>query len=240
MNKSDCKEYIGTKKFKDIDKTFHDNINKIIKMDIPPIDLIHHFPVFVGHVNLAKYLFIYDLYKKCYKLAGDIADVGTWKGSSFLFCSKLVKLFEPYSYTQVHAFDWFQGMKPKENDNPNLEGRYTCDYESLIELVDLQDLNNIAEIHKLDLSKELDLFFKNNPHLRFKMIYIDCGIENVIKESLKFFWPRLTKGGILMMDHYNLDISPEESKHTDQIIGDNLIKKFPFSRHPTAYIIKEK
>jgi hypothetical protein len=97
-----------TGKFEEMDKKFHASINNILELEISKIDFIHGFPLFTGWVNLARYLFLYDLYKKIYELSGDIADVGTWKGYSFLFFAKLVKIFEPLALTRVHAYDWFQ------------------------------------------------------------------------------------------------------------------------------------
>jgi len=240
-NKS--KVYMGWNKFKDIDKEFHKNMNEILNLDIPKINLIHHFPVFIGHVNLAKYLFLYDLYKKCFELSAHIADVGTWKGASFLFMAKLVRLFENYNNTQVHGFDWFEGMEPGEDDKKLDEdylSKYKSDYEMLLKLIDLQKLNDIAILHKMDITKELDTFFKKNPHLRFKMVFIDCGIKEVLDKSLENFWQRLVNGGILIMDHYNVEVSPSESEIVERYVGKNYIRQFPFNRQPTAYIIKEQ
>ena len=46
-------------------------------------------------------------------LRGNCCDVGTWKGSSFLFIAKLIKIFEPYSKTKIYGFDWFKGQNPQ-------------------------------------------------------------------------------------------------------------------------------
>lgn len=231
--------YQGLNKFKDIDSKFHDNIEKILELEIPKIDFIHQFPSFVGHVNLAKFLFFYDLYKKCFKLSGDIADVGTWKGASFFFLSKLVRLFEQHAYTQVHAFDWFQGMKPEEDkDDIRVDGKYISEYELLLKLIDLQELHDISIVHKMDLVKDTPVFFGANPHLRFKMVFIDCGITQVLEKCLEHFWPRLVRGGILIMDHYNVESSPSESAMVEKYIGENKIRQFPFNRQPTGYIEK--
>lgn len=233
-------EYMGFNKFKDIDKDFHANLQKMIELDIDQAELIHHFPSYTGHVNLARYLLLYDLYKKCYELSGHIADIGTWKGPSFFFMSKLVRLFESYSMTQVHGFDWFKGMQPDLGDDRTLKGLYTdCDYEMILKLIDIQNLKDIAIIHKMDLTTELDAFFEKYPHLRFKMVFLDCGIAKVLEKSLENFWPRLVHGGILIMDHYNSELSPSESKILEQFVGNNHIKHFPFNRQPTAYVIKE-
>ena len=238
LNKAE--DYMGVNKFKDIDRDFHDSINKILDLGIPKIDLIHQFPIFIGHVNLARYLFFYDMYKKVQGLAGDVADIGTWKGSTFLFMAKVIKLFEPYTYTQVHGFDWFKGMKPGKGDNSDYAGKYDSSYNNLLRLIELQGLGDMAVLHKLDLQKDLGKFFKDNPHLRFKMVFVDCGITKVLEECLKYYWPRLVPGGILIMDHYGLDCSPNESRIVDKYVGNNHIEHAIFTRQPSAYVIKKQ
>ena len=57
----------------------------------------------------------------------------------------MVKLFEPYNNTQVHGFDWFQGMKPSEFDDKNQNNKYVADYDLLKRLIKLQSLENIAK-----------------------------------------------------------------------------------------------
>jgi hypothetical protein len=236
----DPSQHTGFKKFQGIDSDFHKMIDSMQKLPVEKRDYIHQFPLFVGHVNLARYLFFYDLYKQCCTLSGNIADIGTWKGSSFLFMAKLVRLFETYSITQVHGFDWFQGMKPSSiNDCIDVEGEYIGDYDLLIKLVELQQLQDIAVIHKLDLCKDLDVFFEQHKYMRFKMIFLDCGIKEVLEASLSHFWPRLIQGGILIVDHYNTETSPSESQIVDDTIGKNLIRHCPYNRQPTAYIKKD-
>lgn len=231
-------------KYKKIDEEFHKNMEEILRLEDSKLDLIHHYPVYVGHVNIARHLFFYEMYKKCYELQGHIADIGTWKGASFLFMAKLVRLFENYNATQVHGFDWFKGMIPSKEDKDfdySKEGaEYACEYEKLKKLIELQKLDDIALIHKMDLTKELGSFFEKRPHLRFKIVFLDCGIKKVLEESLKHFWPRLVNGGILILDHYNLENSPWENEIAEKYIGKNLVRQWSQTRQPSGYIIKEK
>ena len=50
----------------------------------------------------------------------------------------------------------------------------------------MQDINKI-EIVKIDLSKNLSVFFKRNPWIRFKYVFIDCRIQNVLKNPCLYF-----------------------------------------------------
>jgi hypothetical protein len=173
-------------------------------------------------------------------LSGHIADIGTWKGASFFWFVKLIKLFESFSQTQVHGFDWFKGMVPNPGEDDLAQnGLYSCSYEKIQQLIKIQNLQDIALVHKLDLVNDLGPFFKVYPYLRFKMIFIDCGIAAVLRQSLEYFWPRLVYGGILIVDHYNCESSPSESDVLEKFIGKNHIRHCPFNRQPTGYVIKE-
>jgi hypothetical protein len=56
--------YYGWGKFRDVDKDYFAYIETLLKSDVEPKDLIYHFPVFVGHVNLARYLFFTNFIKR--------------------------------------------------------------------------------------------------------------------------------------------------------------------------------
>ena len=112
------------KRFSKEDKIYFNYINHIKRKKIDKLDFIYQFPVFVGDVNIARLIFLYEIYKKVQNLSGHIADIGTWKGASFFSFAKFVKIFEKYSQTRVYGFDWFKGMKPGENDDMAHKNKY--------------------------------------------------------------------------------------------------------------------
>jgi len=222
-------------KYLNVNNDFLKYIDTISPWNLDPKEVIAQFPAFVGYVNLARTLSLYELYKKVQELSGDIAEVGTFKGASFLLWAKLITLFEPYNATQVYGFDWFKGM-----DSGETKGQFVGSYETLIELIHLQQLENIALLYKMNVIEEAKAFIGERPHLRFKILFIDCSIKEVMECALDAFYPRLVTGGVLIMDHYNLKISPHESDITDKYIGKNKIMQLPFNRQPTGYVIKEE
>lgn len=204
-----------------------------------PQRIISDLGCYVGDAKLANILYKYELYKKVINLTGDIGEVGIFRGSSFLFWAKLIKLFEPYNLTQVYGFDWFQGMAPSGEDDSQQQGQYCGEYQHLTDIISWQELDNIAIVQNMDVITGMQEFVEKRPHLRFKLLYIDCGIKEVMEASYKYLYPRLVKGGILMMDHYNYKVSPTESDIVEKYIGNNIIYQMPFARQPSGYIIKE-
>ena len=195
------------KKFSKEDKIYFNYINYIKKKRIDKVDFIYQFPVFVGDVNMARLIFLYEIYKKVKNLSGHIADIGTWKGASFFSFAKFVKIFEKYSQTQVYGFDWFKGMKPGKNDNMEHKNKYSANYKEIKKMIKVQNLDEIAVIKKMNLVNEFRNFIKSNRWLRFKLVFIDCAIEKVLINTIPHVWSRLVKGGILILDHYNNHVS---------------------------------
>ncbi len=79
--------------------------SKSLDLGFSTSDYINHFPAFVGHMTLARYLSLYEGYKMVKDVAGHIAEAGVFKASGSLLFAKLLKLYEPTSMTQVHGFD---------------------------------------------------------------------------------------------------------------------------------------
>ena len=93
---------------------------------------------------------------------------------------KFVSLFEKNSQTLVYGFDWFKGMKPGANDDFAHQGKYATSYKGLLNLLKTQGLDKIGNIQKMDLSSKFKPFLMRNKWMRFKLVFIDCGIEKFL------------------------------------------------------------
>lgn len=204
-----------------------------------PGRIISNTGLYIGDAKLANLIFHVDIYRQVMNLAGDIAEVGIYRGDSFMLWSKLVKIFEPNNLTQVYGFDWFQGMKPGSEDDAYQSGKYCGDYEHLVNMIKAQQMDKISLVCPLDVTKEIKAFLDERPFLRFKILYIDCGLKEVMEAAYEYMYPRLVKGGILLMDHYNYKVSPTERDIVERFIGDNVVMQMPYTRQPSGYIIKK-
>ncbi|MDB5773294.1 MAG: hypothetical protein JWM42_3668 [Burkholderia sp.] len=228
-----------TRKFDQRREPYWQGVQEIIGMDYDPVDLIHHFPAFTGHVCLGRFLALYEVYKQTLGLMGHIAEAGVWKGSSLLMFAKLTQLFEPEALTQVHGFDWFRGNHPEEAEKHLVsENSYFESKERLEALIRAQRLDNVALLHELDLSKDLDAFFSKYAHLQFKLVFLDCGLYPVVRHCIEYFWERLTPGGILLLDNINHETAPGETLAVREMLPGMRIRTFPFTQQPTGYIVK--
>ncbi|MHC4919078.1 MAG: class I SAM-dependent methyltransferase [Planctomycetota bacterium] len=230
---------------------------EIQQMDFTFHDYIHHNPAFAGHTNLARFLALHETYKQTLGLAGHIAEVGVWKASCLLYFAKLTRIFEPESPTLVHGFDWFKGTvwgpdeqtdkvqkliaesaTSEEENRPRTDAEAEAMYATIKKLIAVQGLDNIAHLHKLDLTKDLDRFFGGHPHIQFKIVFMDSGTYEVTKACLPHFWPRLVVGGVMILDQFNHEIAPGETRAVREYLPDMPVHSYGFTNHPSAYIVK--
>ncbi len=221
--------------------SYNDGISKMVEMNFKKEDYFNHFPAFIGRLTLARYLSLYESYKLILNVAGHIAEVGMDKGTVSILFAKLIEIFEPNSLTLVHGFDWFQGTKPTSEESFLEEGSYKTDELIVSKLVKANGLENLVHVHNLDATKDFPAFFNNpeNTHLQFKLVFLDCGIYNIVVESIKHFWNRITPGGILILDHYSFEQAPGEMRAIRELLPKVKWKQFPFGWMPAAYAIKE-
>ena len=221
--------------FGELDESYFNGVEKVKKLGFSEDEYITQWPLFAGSVNIARYLAIYESFKMVQNLSGHYADVGTWNGAGFIYVAKLCKIFEPHTTSQVHAFDWFEG-----STRGNEEGHYIGSYEKLVELVRLQKLSNKAVVHKINLIEEIQKF-SNDPiykSIYYKYVFMDCGIEDVLKETVPFFWDRLLSGGVMLFDHFSSDNMCETEIVREYLPKHENIKQFAFARQPIGYAIK--
>ncbi len=228
-----------TKKFEHRKAAYYQGLTEILGLGYEQEDLLHHFPAFVGHMTLSRFLALYEAYKMTLGVAGHIAEIGVYKAAGTLLFAKLTQIFEPESLTLVHGFDWFGGTQVTEEEKNVIAGSYKENYHRVMKLISVQGLNNIVHIHKLDVTKDLEKFFLENNYMQFKLLFFDAGTYKVVSNCLNYFWPRLTSGGVLILDQFNHELSPGETRAVKEILPHAKIRTFPFGWMPTAYIVKD-
>jgi predicted O-methyltransferase YrrM len=140
--------------------------------------------------------------------------------------------------TQVHGFDWFKGNQPSASETGIVPGADSESLERVTALIRAQQLEHCVRIHALDVTKDLDAFFSRFSHLQFKLVFLDAGMYEVVKSALPHFWERLNVGGYLILDQFNFEVAPGETRAVKELLPDVQVRSFPFSWMPSAYIIK--
>jgi hypothetical protein len=227
-----------TLKFSERKPLYYEGLAEILSLGYEPQDFIHHFPAFVGHMTLSRFLNLYEIYKMTLGVAGHIAEAGVYKGAGTLLFAKLTQIFEPEALTLVHGFDWFKASVLGDEEPLVTDGGYIEDRERVTRLITAQRLDHVVRIHDLDLRSELGRFFDENRYLQFKLVFLDAGVYDVVISCLEHFWPRLTSGGIMVFDQFNHELAPGETRAIKEFMPDAKIRTFPWGWMPTAYVVK--
>ena len=201
-------------------------------------DFYEHFPCFIGAKGIARFLSLYQCYQMTLGVAGHMAEVGVFRGAVSLFLAKLTLLYEPHTFTQVHGFDWFREPRPEELSGESAP-QYYEPYERIRALIDVQGLQRYVLLHRLNVVTELEAFFKQHPHLQFKLVFLDAGEYDIVARCLREFWPRLATGGVVIFDQFNHEVATGETQAVRELLPPEcVIRAFPHGWMPTAYVVK--
>lgn len=135
---------------------------------------------------------IFMAVKQTEKLKGDIAEVGVFMGGS----SKLI--CEAKGNKRLHLFDTFEGLPAlSEEDNKNLfyENQFSASYEEVKNY--LNSYENVFFYKGLFPSTAGPVSNET-----FSFVHLDVDLYAATLECIKFFYPRMSKGGIIISHDY--------------------------------------
>lgn len=216
-------------------------------------DIFNKF-IFSNDIKLiGKLLHRFQFFEKVKHLAGDIVEVGVFKGSGIATFSKFIEIFMPNSNKKVIGFDIFDdsmkeqildkdGMFDKEKMNIvySKVNQSELSLESVTARLDSMNIHKKYMLVRGDVEETLPKFVQINPGLRVSLIYIDVDLDRPTYATLKYLWNRLLPGGIIVFDEY------EYHKFSESNGVEKFLKEFnlPYSVistnwiAPTAYIQK--
>ena len=99
-------------------------------------------------------------------------------------------------------------------------------------------LMHVEQYHNRDINKTVPEYLKSHPKLKISLLNLDTDIYEPAVTILDTLYPRIVKGGILILDDYK--VFPGETKAVNEYFKGKKFKieKFPFSSTP-HYIIKK-
>lgn len=173
-------------------------IIKKITMQFPPYNEEFHNnliktswdPIRYGSIALA----INSISRE--KIEGSFAEFGVFRGET----SRFIHLLAPEK--NFYLFDTFEGFPKEYLEDKNEEKRFK---NTKLEIVK----KNIGELNNIFIRK--GIFPATTKGLEteiFAFVYLDADLYVSILEGLKFFYPRVSRGGYLFIHDYN---NPQES-----------------------------
>ncbi len=176
--------------------------------------VVDQWPLYCGIGNLARFMAIADLLRETLSVPGHVAEFGSWRGANLMFMAKLLHIYDPHGCKVVHCFESFDGLQTFTNEDvsaPKNQGAYRGNYEELLKIINLYELEDEIVIHKGDILKTLPQVLIDDAALSFSFIYCDTDLYAPNQAVFAGLHPRLAKGGMFVMDEWNDARWPGES-----------------------------
>ena len=170
------------------------------------------------HLNL--YSYIEDVLRR--EIPGEFAECGCFNGNSLFATKSLIEKHR--SMKSIHVFDSFEGglseFVEKDLTNGSITsinqaeevGRsFASSYSQLIEKT--KDLSRV-KINKGWIPE----VFKTQEERNYCFVHIDVDLYEPTIESHKYFFERLSKGGVIVCDDYGYKQFPGAATAVDEFI----------------------
>jgi hypothetical protein len=144
---------------------------------------------------------------------GDIAECGTYKGASaLLMCRALAG-----TTSLVHLFDSFEGLgEPLPVDGGYWQKGSLTTSEAALHRT-LHGLDNYR-VYKGWIPER----FSEVADRAFRFVHIDVDLFEPTLASLEFFYPRLTSGGLVLLDDHGFASCPGAKRAADEFFANKL------------------
>jgi O-methyltransferase len=172
---------------------------------------------------------------------GDVAECGCWRGHSAHLIATILR--ERGFTGRFHIFDSFDGLSelaPEDRDERTplttdgvreLRQMFACS-EAVVR-------GNLAAFPFIETHKGwIPNRFSDVADRTFRFVHVDVDLYQPIRDSIEFFYPRLTPAGLMVFDDYGLEQFPGAQKAVDEAVA-RLAPSF-FYQVPTggAFIVR--
>lgn len=208
-------------------------------------DYENNFYLSCETTRMSKVLAHYELYKMTLDIPGAIVECGVLKGCSFVRFAAFRDIFENSYSRKLIGFDTF-GPFPETNfeADKKLRQRHVdicgegISKEQLIEVLEHKGTAKNVELVEGDVTQTLPQYVKEHPEFKISLLNLDVDIYEPSKVILQELYPRVVKGGVIILDDYGT-FPGETTAVDDYFKGQDIkIRKLPFCMTP-SYIIKE-
>ena len=171
----------------------------------------------VGIPNDRCYVLL-DLARTTRKITGDIAECGVRHGKSSLF---ILSGMGTGSGRSFHIFDSFEGLSEPRSFDRNESGdtawkKGELAVEEQTVLRNLRGFDTPIELHKGWIPDR----FKDVKNSKFAFVHVDVDLYEPTRDSFAFFYPRMSKGGVMICDDYGSAYCPGAKKAVDEFFAE--------------------
>lgn len=200
---------------------------------IPESEILSNLNLFMKRQDVARLLFLNELYQKILGVHGVIMEFGVRWGRHLASFTSLRGIYEPYNYNRtIVGFDTFAGFPAvHEKDgaaNIIKSGSYgvTPHYEEYLERVlnYHEGEHPLAHMKKFELvrgdaSETIEHYLEAHPETIVALAYFDMDIYEPTERCLRAIKSHLTRGSIIGFDELNHPDFPGETVAVREVLG---------------------
>ena len=192
------------------------SLKKEVRGTIPLSNVVTEFfdsPLSI--VDKDRMIMLYQLALLTKSIDGEVAEVGVYKGGT----ARVVASIFSHLNKKIHLCDTFNGMPPTAPVDLHYEGAFNdVSFEEVKQyLVDYLD----SVVFHVGIFPQS---FENSPS-KFCFVHVDCDIYQSVIDCCHFFYPKMSKGGIMLFDDYGSLSTPGAKLAVDSFCERNNIKK---------------
>lgn len=128
---------------------------------------------------------IYQFLSYARTLPGEVAQVGVYRGASAGFIAEM-------SQKKVHLFDTFEGLPAMSSYDRGIDSFKDTSVEAVREYLKAYDVICYKGVFPASAGP-----IKSST---FCFVYLDADLYQSTKDGLEFFYPRLSRGGVIVLD----------------------------------------
>lgn len=187
-------------------------------------DLLTKYPLVSNQVNKDQLGVILREFEAALErgVEGSIVEFGCYIGTTSLFLRRL--LDARGDNREFHVYDSFEGLPPKTVEDESRAGeQFVAGELSVSKKQFLQQFQRAGLkppfIHKGWFSE----FTPNDVPGRIACAFLDGDFYSSIRDSLKLVLPRISPGGVIIIDDYAREALPGAAKAAHELLGDRTI-----------------
>jgi hypothetical protein len=227
------------------------------RFGIGPLDAIKLFAVLTRRQWMKRFLAHAELFRQTLEVPGDIAEVGVFRGAGLMTWANLLEAYCIGDRTKVVVgFDnWegFSALAPEdgaevESLQKKVGGFSPARYlEELTSAIDIYDQDRFVQwkpriqLIRGNIEETAPRFVRENPGVRFSLVHLDCDLYRPTAAALRAFWPRLSRGGLLLLDEYAIREWPGETRALDELLEELpgvRVKTLSWTNTPAGIVVK--
>jgi O-methyltransferase len=162
-------------------------------------------------LNAPRRWMVRELLRIAAPVPGDTADCGSFEGAgSWLICASNAGTSKVH-----HIFDSFEGLsEPGAGDGTHWSRGGLAAGEDIVR-------RNLAQFDAIRLYKGwIPTRFPEVADKAFSFVHVDVDLEAPTADSIAFFYPRMSPGGVLLCDDYGSTTCPGATRVFDDFLAD--------------------